>query len=257
MEQVVSQTILQAEVIDTGKLPGAHPALPLQTWQFSPWYKLTSAVQSTCSLFSWMHCSPCMTKKSPLEEIGSGLWMCIINCATGKAARAVLCRGQHLQGVTASLSSVGRAGSAARPSHTLWRSGRKLPPGNIPKAQYINVLKKGRRKLLWLCLPHKCPIAGVRVREHDKRWQYEFRLSVTLPSRLSSQDNQALISPYIQGVLLESSVFSEKFSIFRSAAWKWVFTPNLSRDLHGYVGTRLEVSVCWKKLLPLTSCSIK
>lgn len=97
---------------------------------------MVSAVLSTCSLFSWMHRSPCVTEKSPLEEIGSGLWMCIINCATGQAARAVLCRGQQLQWVTAPLSFVGRAGHEVRPSHTLWRSGRKLPPGNIPKSQY-------------------------------------------------------------------------------------------------------------------------
>lgn len=37
---------------------------------------------------------------------------------------------------TAPLSFVGRAGHEVRPSRTLWRSGRKLPPGNIPKSQY-------------------------------------------------------------------------------------------------------------------------
>lgn len=137
---------------------------------------MISAIQSTCSLFSWMHHSSCTAEKSPLEEIGSGLWRCIINCATGKAARAVLCREQQLEWVTAPLSFMSRGGHVVRTSRTLWRSGRKLPPGNIPKSQHTIILKKVRRKLPWLCLPHKCPFAGVRFREHDKRWQYEFRL---------------------------------------------------------------------------------
>lgn len=79
----------------------------------------------------------------------------------------------------------------------------------------------------------------------------------TLPSRFSSKDNKAIIRPYIPGALLGSSVFSEKLLIFGSVAWKCVFTLNLSSDLHGSVGARLELPVCWKKFLPLMSCSIK
>lgn len=81
---------------------------------------------------------------------------------------------------------------------TLWRSGRKLPTGNTPKSPYSIILKKARRKLLWLCLSLKCPFAGARFGEHDERWQYEFRL-LLFPADYPPRTTKLLSVPIYRG----------------------------------------------------------
>jgi len=114
---------------------------------------LISAVQSTCSCFSWIHCSLGMYEKSPLEETGSGLWMCVTNHTTGDAAKAVLCCSRTAENSSYSkqqclsvpaLCAEESTGYAGKPLVTLWRSGRKLPTKNISRG--ITILKEGRRK---------------------------------------------------------------------------------------------------------------